>query len=372
LDFLGGYGVFTFGHRHPEIIAAVKDQLDRIPLSCKVMLNDRQAELAEKLATIAPGDLEFTFFCNSGAEAVEGALKFARIATGRTKIVATENAYHGKTLGALSASGREKYKEPFRPLLADIVHIPFGNAEAASQAIDSQTAAFIVEPIQGEGGVIVPPEGYLIACQDACRRAKALLIVDEVQTGFGRTGKLWGCDYEGVKPDLLTLAKALGGGVMPIGAVMGTAQVWEKVFGENPIIHTSTFGGNQLACAAGCAAVDVMMRDRLWENSAERGAQLLEGLQRLQTKYPREITGVRGRGLICGVDLYDAEFGELVIFQLVARGVICAYTLNCPQVLRLEPPLVVSSEQVDLAISSLDQAVQAACEMRDTALASGA
>jgi len=140
LDFLGGYGVFTFGHRHPEIIAAVKDQLDRIPLSCKVMLNDRQAELAEKLATIAPGDLEFTFFCNSGAEAVEGALKFARIATGRTKIVATENAYHGKTLGALSASGREKYKEPFRPLLADIVHIPFGNAEAASQAIDSQTS----------------------------------------------------------------------------------------------------------------------------------------------------------------------------------------------------------------------------------------
>lgn len=356
LDFLGGFGVFSLGHRHPRVLEAVRRQLDAMPLSCKTFFNPVMAEAAERLAEVAPEGLEYCFFSNSGAETVEAALKFARAATGRTEIVATVDGYHGKTMGALSATGREKYQRAFRPLVPGFSHVPYGELAAAQAAIGEGTAAFIVEAVQGEGGIIVPPDGYLQGLREACDSAGALLILDEVQTGLGRTGAMWGCDHEGVRPDLLTSAKALGGGTMPIGATLGTAAVWEGVFAQNPFLHTSTFGGNPLACAAAVATLDVIRDDGLVKCSARMGGVLLDALR--SEVLPLDLVAdVRGRGLMVGVELAMDEVGELLVAQLLKRGVIVAYTLNNPRVIRLEPPLVVSEKQVARAVAALREAV---------------
>lgn len=363
LDCLGGYGVFTHGHRHPKIVEAVKRQLDLMPLGGKAFFNPVQAQLAEKLAGIAPGKLEFTFFSNSGTEAVEAALKFAKAATGRPKIVSTFGSYHGKTMGALSTTGRDKYREPFEPLVPGVTFVPYGNAEAAAEEIDHHTACFIVEVIQGEGGVIVPPRGYLSSIRKACDKVGALLIVDEVQTGMGRTGRMFGCDHEGIAPDLLTLAKALGGGVMPIGATMGTAAVWDAVFGKNPLIHTSTFGGGALACAAGIAALEVIEEEGLCERAQTMGTRLKSGLEGVREAQSDLIAEVRGEGLILGVEFKMDEVGELCVAQMMKRGLCAAYTLNNPRVIRFEPPLIIDESQIDFAVRVFGEAVAETAEV---------
>lgn len=356
LDCLGGYGVFSLGHRHPFVVEAVKKQLDALPLSGKTFFSENQALLAEKLAELAPGDLQYTFFSNSGAEAVEAALKFAKGATGRAGIVSTHGGYHGKTIGALATTGRAKYQKPFEPLMPGVSFVDFGDAAAAAAAIDSLTAAMIVEPIQGEGGIHVPPAGYLRALREACDAAGALLIVDEVQTGLGRTGMMFACEHEGVAPDIMTLAKCLGGGVMPIGATMGTPAVWEKIYSENPLVHTSTFGGNPLACAAGLAALQVIEDEGLIEQSNRVGAILKEGLLAAGEGLDL-IAEVRGRGLMLGVEFTMDEVGELTIAQMVKRGLVAAYTLNNPRVIRFEPPLIMTEEQAHWAAATFREAV---------------
>jgi putrescine aminotransferase len=350
LDCLGGYGVFSLGHRHPRVVEAVRRQLDELPLSGKVFFSPRAAELAEKLAGIAPAGLELCFFSNTGTEAVEAALKFAKAATGRTRIVATEGGYHGKTTGALAVTGREKYRRPFGELMPGAAFVPYGDAGALAAATDRHTAAVILEPVQGEGGIHIPPEGYLRAARAACDATGAVLILDEVQTGLGRTGRMFGCDHEGVAPDLMTLAKALGGGVMPIGATLGTAAVWDMVFAENPLAHTSTFGGNPLACAAGLAAVGVIEDENLVERSRETGAKLLAGLRQVQAAHPDLLKEVRGRGLMAGVEFAMDDAAELTIAQMTVRGVVAAYTLNNPRVIRFEPPLIIEEAQVRVAV----------------------
>ncbi len=356
LDFLGGYGVFSLGHRHPDVLRAVVDQLHKQPLSSKTFFNPVQGALARRLAEVAPEGLQYTFFSNSGTEAVEAALKMARAATGRTGFVSTEGGYHGKTMGALSVTGREKYRKPYQPLVPGASFVPYGDLAAAENAIDETTAAFIVETVQGEGGVHVAPGGYLAGLRAACDRAGALLIVDEVQTGLGRTGKWFGCDHEQVRPDLMTLAKALGGGVMPIGATMGTAAVWNKVFADNPLTHTSTFGGNPLACATGLAVLDIMERDNLVERVATQGDRLQAALREAFKDQPL-VAEVRGQGLLIGVEFAEDEVGELVIAQMMKRGVIAAYTLNNPRVIRMEPPFLVTDEQIEHAVSCLKESV---------------
>ncbi len=356
LDFLGGYGVFSLGHRHPDVLKAVVDQLQKQPLSSKTFFNPVQGALARRLAEVAPEGLKYTFFSNSGTEAVEAALKMARAATGRTGFVSTEGGYHGKTLGALSVTGREKYRKPYQPLVPGASFVPYGDLAAAEAAINETTAAFIVETVQGEGGVHVAPAGYLAGLRAACDRAGALLIADEVQTGLGRTGKWFGCDHEQVRPDLMTLAKALGGGVMPIGATMGTAAVWNKVFADNPLTHTSTFGGNPLACAAGLAVLDIMERDNLVERVATQGDRLQAALKEAFKDQPL-VAEVRGQGLLIGVEFAEDEVGELVIAQMMKRGVIAAYTLNNPRVIRMEPPFLVTDEQIDHAVNCLKESV---------------
>jgi putrescine aminotransferase len=363
LDCLGGYGTFALGHRHPKVVEAVKNQLDSLGMSGKAFFSKPAADLAAELAKIAPAGLQYTFFSNSGTEAVEAALKFAKVATGRSRIVSTIGGYHGKTLGALATTGREKYRKRVEPLMPGVEFIPYGDASAAFAAIDDQTAAFIVEPIQGEGGIHVPPDGYLRGIREACDRTGALLIADEVQTCIGRTGAMFGCDHEGVSPDIMTLAKQLGGGVMPIGATMGTAAVWEKVFSENPLMHTSTFGGNPLACSAGLAAVRVVQDEDLVARSRDRGALMLELLREMQHRHTDLVADVRGKGLMFGVEFAMDEVGELTVAQMLKRGMCAAYTLNNPRVIRLEPPLIISEDEVRKAVEILDGALTETSEL---------
>lgn len=357
LDCLGGYGCFSVGHRHPKVVEAVKNQLDHLGLSGKAFFSKPAADLAEKLASIAPEGLEFSFYCNSGAEAVEGALKFAKGSTGRSKIVSTNGGFHGKTLGALAATGKEKYRKPFEPLMPGVVFVDYGDSAAAAREIDENTACMIVEAIQGEGGIRIPHDGYLRDLRASCDKAGALLILDEVQTLLGRTGHWFGCNHDDVRPDLMTLAKALGGGVMPIGVVMGTQDIWEKIYGGNPLSHTSTFGGNPLACAAGLATIQVIEDEELIERSRVMGRLLKDGLTEVANQHNDLVAEVRGRGLMIGVEFAMDEVGELVVAQMLKRGMCVAYTLNNPRVLRFEPPLIISEDQIEFAVQVFKEAI---------------
>lgn len=363
IDCLGGYGTFALGHRHPRVVQAVRDQLDRMALSGKAFFCKPAADLAADLAAIAPKGLEFSFFGNSGTEAVEAGLKFAKAVTGRVKVVSTEGSYHGKTIGSLSVTGREKYRKRYEPLMPGAVFVPFGDADAAEQEIDAQTAAMIIEPIQGEGGIVVPPDGYLTRLRSACDRHGALLIVDEVQTGLGRTGTMFACEREGVSPDLMPLAKSLGGGVMPLGALMGTRKIFDDVFGVNPIAHSSTFGGNGLACAAGIAALKVLQEENLVERSRVQGDLLKAGLAGECAKFADLVSEVRGRGLMIGVEFSMDEVGELCVAQLMKRGVCVAYALNNPRVLRFEPPLIISTQQIEQVVDAFGAALSETAEI---------
>jgi putrescine aminotransferase len=362
IDCLGGYGVFSLGHRHPKVVDAVRQQLDLMPLSTKVLFNKPMADLAALLAEITPGDLQYSFIGNSGTEAVEGAIKLARIHTGRTKVVSTVNAFHGKTLGALSATGRDLFRDPFQPLLAGFTHVPFGDIAALEQAVDSDTAAVIIEPIQGEGGIIVPADDYLPAVRQICDRQGALLICDEVQTGLGRTGKMFAVDHFSVVPDIITTAKALGGGVMPVGAFTAKPDIWEKYI-TAPFLHTSTFGGNPLACVAAIAAIKAIQEENLVKRAADTGVYFIAELKQLAQDYPQVIREVRGRGLMIGLELTKEGIGGLLMSELINRGVLVAYTLNNPKVIRIEPPLAISREHVDTVLKAFAEAVALADEM---------
>lgn len=365
LDFAGGYGVFTLGHRHPRVIAAVQAQLELMPLSGKTMFNPLLGRLAKRLAEMTPGDLEISFVANSGTEAVEGALKLARAATLRPMIVSTEGAYHGKTLGALSVSGREVFRAPFAPLLPGVVHISFDDLAAAEAVFTEQgdaIAAMIVEPIQGEGGVIVPKPGYLRGLRRLCDQYGALLIFDEVQTGLGRCGLRFACEAEDVAPDIMMLAKGLSGGVMPVGAYIATAKAWNAAYKHAPLLHTSTFGGNELACAAALEALAVLDEEGLVKNAAQRGEQLLAGLTAIADAHPQLIQAVRGRGLLVGVELTHEGYGGTIIPEMLKHGVTVAWTLNQQRVIRMEPPLIVSHAEITQCLVAFDAALTTAYE----------
>jgi len=380
LDFLGGYGALNLGHNPPEVREAVAAVMDR-PNILQAALNQLAAALAYNLAQVTPGDLERVFFCNSGTEAVEGALKLARAANSdRPKIIYCESSFHGKSFGSLSVTGREKYQKPFTPLLPHCEKIPFGDLKALEGKLASRdVAAFIVEPIQGEGGVMVPPDGYLAGVRELCDRYGSLLIVDEIQTGFGRTGYLFACEHDNVVPDIMCVAKSLGGGLMPVGATIARPEVWDRVYAgmDRYALHTSTFGGNSLSMAAGLAALQSIIEQDLPQKAAEKGKQFLRSLKALQAKY-NLIKEVRGRGLLIGMEfnqpvggvldkltlgkaneLANEFFGSLVAGELMNKyQIISAYTLNNPNVIRLEPPLIVSDEDLAKVTSSLEEILQ--------------
>ena len=375
LDFLGGYGSLPFGHNPRDILEGLEKVNER-PNFLQAQVSPLQAALAHDLAQVLPGDLEVTFFANSGAESVEGALKIARIATGRQTYVHCTGAFHGKTYGALSVGGREKYKTPFQPLLPVCVEVPFGDAQALEQALEQhKCAAVILEPIQGEAGVIIPPDGYLKKVRELTKAHDVLMILDEVQTGFGRTGKMFACEHENVVPDIMCLAKALGGGVMPIGATVTTRKIWERAYGglSKALLHTSTFGGGGRACAAGLLTIRKIVDEELWLRAEELGDYFLAGLKTLKENY-KTVREVRGKGLLIGLEfekpvegLLDKltsgainEFAEEYYASLVAgdlfkkHKVITAYTLNNPNVMRLEPPLIVTKDEIDHVLNGLE------------------
>ena len=363
IDCLGGYGVFSLGHANLEVVEAVHQQMLKLPLSSKTFLNKPLADLCEKLAQIAPGDLQYTFLCNSGTEAVEAAIKFARKATGRTQIITAQGSYHGKTLGALAASGRDVYKTPFAPMLAGFEHVPFGNFTALEAVVSAQTAAVMLEPIQGENGIQVAPDDYFAKVRALCDKFGVLLILDEVQTGLGRTGKMFAAEHYGIAPDMMTLAKALGGGVMPIGAVMGTPQIWDAVFSENPYLHTSTFGGGEAACVAALKTLEILERDNLAQHAAKIGEHLLAGLRHVQAKHPTLVREVRGKGLMIGVEFDNFDIGAIAIGTMSHYGVIAAYTLNAKNVMRFEPPLILTQSQCDKVLEVFEIAMNDVAEL---------
>lgn len=362
LDFSGGPAVFALGHRHPRVVAAVQEQLARMPMSVRAMPRRAEADLAELLAQITPGDLRYSFFCNSGAEANEGAIKLARLATGKPGIIATHGGFHGKTLGALSATGREKYRQPFEPLVPGFRHIPFGDADALAATIGPDTAAFLVEPIQGEGGVRIPSDNYLPRVREICDRHGVLLIADEVQTGLGRTGKMFACDHWGVVPDILTTAKALGGGVLPIGAFTARPRLWDA-FTADPYLHSSTFGGNPIACAAGIATIHTLLAENLPERAALMGEALIGAMRDLAGKHKKLIREVRGKGLLVGVEFTHPDLALLASAEAINRGLIFFFSLNNPEVVRLAPPLIIDQSHLDAATARMDEALVSAAEM---------
>lgn len=357
LDFLGGYGIFNIGHRHPRVISAVKEQLDRMPLGSKELLHPQGGLLAKKLAEITPGNLKYAFFCNSGTEAVEGALKLAKLYTRKHEFVCAVDGYHGKTLGALSATYRRKFKDPFEPLLPGFTHVPFGDAEAMEKAVTDKTAAVLLEPFQGEGGIRIPSIGYLRRVRDICTQKGVLLILDEIQCGLGRTGRMWGCDHEQVTPDILCSAKALGGGVLPIGAFIATEEVWQPL-NEWPTIHTSTFGGNPLAATAALAALDVIEMEKLPQRAERVGNYLLDKLENLQAQHAQYLKDVRGLGLFIGLEFASDDIGNLLYELFFEEGVLVASILANPQIIRLEPPLIIEESVVDDFIARFETVLQ--------------
>ncbi|MBA3759878.1 MAG: aminotransferase class III-fold pyridoxal phosphate-dependent enzyme [Gemmatimonadales bacterium] len=344
IDCLGGFGIFSAGVNHPKIVKAVTDQMQRMALNSQELLEPWRAALSRVLAEVTPGDLQNSFFINNGTDAIEGAIKLTRLYTKRNTFISTIGGFHGKSMGSLSLMGKASFREPFQFGLQDVRFVPYGDADALEyefqrcEAVGVQIAGVVLEPVQGEAGGVVPPPDYFPRARELCTRYGALLIADEIQTGMGRTGKMWGVDHWNVVPDILCVGKSIGGGVMPLSAFISTAKIWEVMI-PNPIIHSTTFGGNPLACAAGLAAIQVTLEEDLPGQAAIKGEFLLRELGCLQQQYPQVLKEVRGKGLLIGMEFPAQETGWKVASGLFKRGVLVAGTYSKAQVIRIEPAL---------------------------------
>lgn len=378
IDCLGGYGIFNVGRSHPVVVKAVARQLAKQSLHSQELIDPLRSYAASLLAMTLPGDLQYAFFTNSGAESVEGALKFAQLATGRRHFIGVVGAFHGKTMGALSGTSKAVFRKPFVNALLPFTHVPVNDVEALTRAFESaaftgnEIAGFIVEPVLGEGGIHVCSDEFLRAGRALCDKYGACLIFDEVQSGMGRTGKhWWACQHSGVAPDLLASAKAMGGGVQAAGAVFGTARVWAKYL-ENPFLFTTTFGGSPVAMAAVIACVNVIQTEGLLDNCAARGDQFLAGLHALKGKYPRVLAAVRGRGLMIGLQFPDDDTGYRFARGAFGKGVLLAGTLVNSRVIRVEPPMTITRDEVDTVLARFEEVLAEVDAEMAAAAAAGA
>ena len=348
IDCTGSYGSCIVGYCHPKVVEAIKNQSEKLTSCHGFMYNDSRSELLQRIAKIAPEGLDRVFLSNSGAEAVECALKLARKYTGKKEIIAMMGAYHGKTLGALSITWDKKYREPFMPLVPQVKHVPFGNIEKLQEVISNDTAAVITEPIQGEGGVRFPPNGFLEQLRELCNEKEILLIIDEIQTGFGRTGKLFAFQHFGIVPDITCLAKGVAGGI-PIGLTLSKNGIMSSLkVGE----HSTTYGGNPLACAAAAATIDILEQENLPEKARAQGKYLVSKLDQLRDDHAI-IREVRGLGLMIGVEM-RFEVIDIILGSL-ERGVLMLDAGR--NVLRFLPPLVITRTHIDRAIEVLDEVI---------------
>ncbi len=352
MDMLSAYSALNQGHRHPKIVRALKDQADRITLTSRAFHNELFGPFCEKLCRLA--GMEMSLLMNSGAEAVETAIKAARkwgykvkkVSRDKAEIVVCENNFHGRTTTIVGFSSEEQYREDFGPFTPGFRLIPYNDLEALERAITPNTIAFLVEPIQGEAGILIPSDGYLKAAAELCRKHRVLLLADEIQTGFGRTGRMFCADHEGVKPDMYVVGKALGGGFLPVSGIVASREILGLF---RPGDHGSTFGGNPLACAVGIAALDVIVSERLSERSAEMGAYFMKRLRDLRSPRVKEV---RGKGLLIGVEIKE-EHGTARPYceKLMELGMLAKETHQ--QVIRFAPPLVISREEADWALETI-------------------
>ena len=360
IDCLGGYGMMDLGWGHPDVIAAVQAQLGRTPMPSQELIDPLRGVLARLMAEITPGDIKYSFFAASGTECIEGAIKLAKMYTRKNGFIVAVKAFHGKTMGSLSMLGKADYRLPVGMMYGGpVYHVPFGDADAVErqleicQKVGIEIAACLFEPIQGEAGGIVPPDDFWPRLREMTRNYGVLLIADEVQTGLGRTGKLWGVDHWNVVPDILSVAKSLGGGVMPVSAFCSTEEIWQCMMFPNPFIHTTTTGGGALACSAAIAAINVTLRERLWEQAAAKGDFMIPKLNELAARYPHIFYGITGKGLLIGMHFHNPEVGYKVAAGLFKRGVLVAGTLTSAQTIRIEPPLVITFEQLNAVLDRL-------------------
>ena len=345
IDCMGGYGVALVGHCNPRVVKAIKSQLDKIITVHSSLYNKTREEFLEKLIKIAPKNLSQVYLNNSGTEAVEAAIKFARKFTGKKKMVAMNGSYHGKSLGALSVTFNQKYRKAFEPLVDTVSFSSFGDIEALRNAVDSDTAMVIMEPIQGESGINVAPDGFLQQVRKLCDEKGIVLVFDEIQSGLGRTGKMWASQHWDTVPDIMCLAKGIAGGV-PMGATLVRPDILASISkGE----QSSTFGGNPLSCAAGIGAIDALTEDKLVENAEKNGRMFREGLERLKEKH-KIIREIRGKGLMIGVEI-KFEVKD-ILFDGIANNLLLLYSGK--NILRLLPPLVISESDINKALETLD------------------
>ena len=355
----GGYGVFILGHRHPRVVAAVHAQLDRHPMSSRVLLNGDMARAAEDLARVAPDGLDYVFFTNSGAEATELAIKLARV-NGRPRLISTHGGFHGKTNGALSITGKPMFRDPFGPLLADVSFVPYNDVDALeAELATGAPAAVVLEPVQAEGGVIIPADGYLRAVRELCDRHGAFLVLDEVQTGMGRLGSWWGADREGVTPDVLLVGKGLSGGCVPVAGVVATADAYRTI-SEDPLLHSSTYAGNPLAMAAASAAIAAIEEEDIIARAHSLGARLLEEIGTLQHDHaPTVLKEVRGYGLLLALEFHEDHFAGDFVLELVNQHVIVSTSLNANRVVRLHPAAIMDEDDIQWLLRALRDSASA-------------
>ena len=359
LDFISGIAVANVGHSQPEVVAAVQQQMAshaHVNVYGRFVL-PAQVEIAERLTGVAPDGLDVAYLTSTGTEAIEGALKLARKYTGRKRFVAFERGFHGRTLGALSVSWKPQYRQPFEPLLDGVDFVPFDDVAAVARAVGDDTAAVIVEPIQGEGGVRVPSDDFLPGLREICTDRGALLIADEVQGAMGRAGRWFSFELWATVPDVIVVAKALGGG-LPLGAFVSTPQIF-STFLDPPLSHVTTFGGNPVACAAAAAAFDIIERDGLLEAAESKGAALKRRLEATREQFPDLITDVRGRGLWLAIDL-PPELTMPIVNEMENRGVLVGAMLNSEGTVRIAPPLIVAEAEVDVFVGVLRATLRAA------------
>jgi len=366
MDLTAGYGALNLGHNPKEVIKAVQEA-QKLPAVLLVGYNPLAGALGNTLASILPGDLSVAIFGSGGVEAVENAMKTARAGTGRKKFLSCRGAYHGLSFGALSVCGSERFRMTVAPLLEHCELIPFGELEALEQALQGKdVAAFIVEPVQGEGGAVVPPKGYLKGAADLCRKFGTLLIFDEIQTGFGRTGKMFAMEHDGVVPDIVTLSKSLGSGVIPVSVSVTSEKNWMAAFGSRDMfdLTISTFGGNPAACAAALKTIEIMQRDDIPDSARAVGDYARNKLQDLKTKHEL-IKEIRGQGLLLGIELETAglfsgtmehNLSIMVMGELLHKhNILTSYYDFNPKVIRFEPPLIATTGQIDEAVDALDK-----------------
>jgi acetylornithine/succinyldiaminopimelate/putrescine aminotransferase len=357
IDCQTGSGIMNVGRHNPEIVAALKQALDTYDIGIFLLCSKQKADLAKRLAEITPGDLTCSIFGVGGGEAVDAAIKIARGFTMKTGIIYADKAYHGHTGFALSAIGRAAYKESFEPLMPGFTMVPFGDADAIRKAVNKDTAAVILETIQGEGGINIPPEGYLAEVRKICDENEVLLILDEIQTGFGRTGKMFACEHWGVTPDIMTVAKSLSGGIYPISATIFKEEI-NDFFIPHPFVHLSTFGGSDLGCIVGLAAIEYIIKNNLPGNAEKMGQRFRAGFDRLLKDYPDLLLEVRQKGLMMGLQYTNESIGPRMTKKLSDRGVLAVYTGNDPSICRLMPPLVITPEEVDEVLAALEDSMK--------------